>query len=59
MIESEIGTIAANVVAQTDPAADTETLVETIQLPYDITIKEINFLYLLLSRNVFPFGPMS
>lgn len=43
MIESEIGTIAANVVAQTDPAADTETLVETIQLPYDITIKEINF----------------
>jgi len=45
MIESEIGTLSGNVIAQTDPAADTETLVETIEVPYDITVKEINVVF--------------
>ena len=45
MLEGEIGTLANKVVAQTDPSADTETLVESIQKGFDLTIKEINFVF--------------
>lgn len=45
MLEGEIGTLASGVVAQTDPAADTETKVDSIKLGYDITIKELNWVF--------------
>ena len=45
IMEGDVGTPASGVIAQVDPAADTETKICTLTAPFDLTIKELNWTF--------------